>query len=170
MTMAFPLVLLAQARHRTAIACVLADAELDSERNHRFIRQDLGATSMIPAKRGNVTWHLHGIRAQMRADFPRFLYRLRFPSVLLLCLEDVNKARWLVGHSSSPPLKQFFSVWACTCGEFTPSSTGAEHAGASHSLAFPVRSSLYRLELPGEMLMLEGPRVGIALDALPAYG
>ena len=32
---------------------------------------------VIPAKRGKSTWHLHGIRAQMRADFPRSLYRQR---------------------------------------------------------------------------------------------
>jgi hypothetical protein len=41
--------LLEQARHNTSICCVLADAEFDSERNHRFIRQDLGAMSVIPA-------------------------------------------------------------------------------------------------------------------------
>jgi hypothetical protein len=133
---AFLPTLLEQARHRSTIACVLADAEFDSERNHRFIRQDLGAMSVIPAKRGKATWHLHGIRAQMRANFPRSLYRqragvetlfsttkrklsarapgrspltqqyqalllgvtfnlyrLRFPSVAPLCLEDVNKAK-----------------------------------------------------------------------------
>ena len=133
---AFLPTLLEQARNLTPIACVLADAEFDSEPNHRFIRQDLGAMSVIPAKRGKATWHLHGIRAQMRADFPRVLYRqragvetlfsttkrklsarapgrstltqqhqalllgvtfnlyrLRFPSFLLLYLEDVNKAR-----------------------------------------------------------------------------
>src|SRR5262249_28088257 len=125
-----------QAAHLTTISCVLADAEFASERNHRFIRQDLGAMSVIPAKRGKATWHLQGIRAQMRADFPRALYRqraavetlfsttkrklsarapgrspltqqhqalllgvtfnlyrLRFPSFLLLYLEDVNKAK-----------------------------------------------------------------------------
>src|SRR5262244_2606961 len=69
--------LLEQAAHLTASACGLADAECDSERHHRFIRQDLGAMSVIPAKRGKATWHLHGIRAQMRADFPRSLYRQR---------------------------------------------------------------------------------------------
>ena len=31
---------------------MLTDAEFDSERNHRFIRQQLGAQSVIPAKRG----------------------------------------------------------------------------------------------------------------------
>jgi hypothetical protein len=74
---AFLPTLLEQARNFTSIACVVADAEFDSERNHRFIRQELGAMSGIPAKRGKATWHLHGIRAQMRADFPRSLYRQR---------------------------------------------------------------------------------------------
>jgi hypothetical protein len=74
---AFLPTLLEQARRLAAIACVLADGEFDSERNHRFIRQELGAMSVIPAKRGKATWHLHGIRAQMRADFPRSLYRQR---------------------------------------------------------------------------------------------
>jgi hypothetical protein len=69
--------LLEQAAHRSAIACVLADAECDRERTHRFIRQNLGAMSAIPAKRGKATWHLHGIRAQMRANFPHVLYRQR---------------------------------------------------------------------------------------------
>jgi hypothetical protein len=69
--------LLQQARRLTAIQCVLADAEFDSERNHQFIRQELAAMSVIPAKRGKTTWHLHGIRAQMRADFPHHLYRQR---------------------------------------------------------------------------------------------
>ena len=35
--------LLQQAAHLTSIACVLADAEFDSERHQRFIRQELGA-------------------------------------------------------------------------------------------------------------------------------
>jgi hypothetical protein len=34
------------------IGTVLADAEFDSERNHRFCREELGAVSIIPAKRG----------------------------------------------------------------------------------------------------------------------
>lgn len=40
----------------TCIQCVLADAEFASERNHRFIRQELGAMRVIPAKRGKATW------------------------------------------------------------------------------------------------------------------
>jgi hypothetical protein len=65
------------ARQTGAIGLVVADAELDSERNHRHIRDDLGADSIIPAKRGKSTWQLHGIRAQMRANFPTARYRQR---------------------------------------------------------------------------------------------
>jgi hypothetical protein len=42
----------AAACQRTPIGLVLADAEFDSERNHTYIRQQLGAQSVIPAKRG----------------------------------------------------------------------------------------------------------------------
>ena len=56
---------------------VLADAEFDSERNHRHIRGVVGAESIIPAKRGKKTWHLHGVRAQMRAEFPAAAYGQR---------------------------------------------------------------------------------------------
>ena len=69
--------LLEQARHLAPIRCVLADAEFDRELNHTFIRQVVGATSIIPAKRGKRTWHLHGVRAQMRANFPAAPYRQR---------------------------------------------------------------------------------------------
>ena len=55
----------------------MADAEFDSERNHRHIRDQLGADSIIPAKRGKPSWQLHGIRAQMRANFPTARYRQR---------------------------------------------------------------------------------------------
>lgn len=66
--------LVAQAHAHTPVGCVLADAEFDSERNPTFIRQQLHALSVIPAKRGKKTWTIHGIRAQMRADFPRKKY------------------------------------------------------------------------------------------------
>jgi DDE family transposase len=59
------------------IALVLADAEFDSERNHHYIRDQLGTDSIIPAKRGKSTWQLQGIRAQMRANFPTARYRPR---------------------------------------------------------------------------------------------
>jgi hypothetical protein len=69
--------LLERARHLAPIRRVLADGEFDSELNHTFIRQIVGADSIIPAKRGKRTWHLHGVRAQMRADFPAGPYRQR---------------------------------------------------------------------------------------------
>ena len=69
--------LLEQAAHASPIGLVLADAEFDSERNHRFIRRHLGARSVIPAKKGHRSWRIHGIRAQMRRRFPQRVYRRR---------------------------------------------------------------------------------------------
>lgn len=65
------------ASRQTRIGLVLADAEFDSERNHTYIRQQLGAQSVIPAKRGKKTWRIHGVRAEMRRAFPQRLYRRR---------------------------------------------------------------------------------------------
>ncbi|HTZ73533.1 MAG TPA: transposase, partial [Candidatus Aquilonibacter sp.] len=65
------------ASHQTPIGLVLADAEFDSERNHTYIRKQLGAQSVIPAKRGKKPWRIHGVRAEMRRSFPRQLYRRR---------------------------------------------------------------------------------------------
>jgi len=65
------------ASQQTRIGLVLADAEFDSERNHTYIRQRLGAQSVIPAKRGKKTWRVHGVRAEMRCAFPRRIYRRR---------------------------------------------------------------------------------------------
>lgn len=65
------------ASQQTRIGLVLADAEFDSERNHTYIRQQLGAQSVIPAKRGKKTWRVHGVRAEMRRAFPQQLYRRR---------------------------------------------------------------------------------------------
>src|SRR5438093_4538819 len=59
------------------IGTVVADAEFDSERNHRHIREQIGAQSIIPAKRGKPGWKLHGVRAQMRVAFPAERYRQR---------------------------------------------------------------------------------------------
>jgi DDE family transposase/transposase-like protein DUF772 len=61
----------------TPVGVVLTDAEFDSERNHLFIRQQLHARSIIPAKRGKKTWRIHGVRAQMRHAFPRRQYARR---------------------------------------------------------------------------------------------
>jgi hypothetical protein len=57
--------------------CVLADAEFDSERNHKHIREVHHMNSIIPAKRGKKTWHIKGVRASMRANFPAKKYRQR---------------------------------------------------------------------------------------------
>ena len=61
----------------TRIGQVLADAEFDSERNHTYIRQQLRAQSIIPAKRGKKTWRIHGVRAEMRRAFPHRQYARR---------------------------------------------------------------------------------------------
>jgi hypothetical protein len=61
------------ASQQTRIGLVLADAEFDSERNHTYIRQRLGAHSVIPAKRGKKTWRVRGVRAERRQAFPRRL-------------------------------------------------------------------------------------------------
>jgi hypothetical protein len=65
------------AHQQGPIGLVLADAEFDSERNHQHVRQVVQANSIIPAKRGSAKWHIQGIRAQMRQNFPGPLYRRR---------------------------------------------------------------------------------------------
>src|SRR5262249_32138136 len=40
-----------------------------------YIRQQHGAQSVIPAKRGKKTWRVRGVRAEMRRAFPNRLYR-----------------------------------------------------------------------------------------------
>ncbi len=69
--------LLGSAHQVVPIGLALADAEFDTERNHTFVRQQLKAHSVIPAKRGKKTWRVRGVRAQMRRAFPRRLYRRR---------------------------------------------------------------------------------------------
>ena len=65
------------AQETVPLGVVLADAEFDSEHNHRHVRERLGAVSVIPAKRGKPTWQLRGHRAEMRMAFPSQLYRQR---------------------------------------------------------------------------------------------
>ena len=61
---------LVTAAHRhTPIACVLADAEFDSERNHTFCRQQLKANSVIPARRRS-SCRASAVRLEMRQHFP----------------------------------------------------------------------------------------------------
>lgn len=67
--------LLHTASHLTPIGLVLADAEFDSEANHRYIRATLQAHSVIPARRRGVP--SGAIRNQMYRAFPRQLYRPR---------------------------------------------------------------------------------------------
>jgi hypothetical protein len=69
--------LVSAAHERSPIGLVLADAEFDSERNHRHIREVIGADSIIPAKRGKADWKIKGTRAQMRRNFPRKRYSQR---------------------------------------------------------------------------------------------
>jgi len=56
---------------------VLADAEFDSERNHKHIREVHQMESIIPAKRGKKSWKLKGVRAQMKSHFPSKKYGQR---------------------------------------------------------------------------------------------
>ena len=69
--------LVSAAHEVTPVGLVLADAEFDSERNHRHIRDVVGADSVIPAKRGKADWKIKGVRAQMRRRFPRKRYSQR---------------------------------------------------------------------------------------------
>ncbi len=65
------------AKQVAPIRLVLADAEFDSECNHRYIHQVIGADSIIPAKRGKAEWRVQGTRARMRTDFPTARYSQR---------------------------------------------------------------------------------------------
>jgi DDE family transposase len=62
---------------QTPIGLVLADAQFDSERNLTYIGQQLGAQSVIPAKRGKKTWRVRAVRPEMRRAFLQRLYRRR---------------------------------------------------------------------------------------------
>jgi hypothetical protein len=64
------------AGRRVPIGLVLADAEFDSESNHRHIRERLGADSVIPANRRRGVPEGE-IRNQMHRAFPRPLYGQR---------------------------------------------------------------------------------------------
>lgn len=67
--------LLEVAARGAPLRLVLADAEFDSEPNHEFIRQRLGAQSIIPAKRRSIPQGT--IRNQMFRAFPKKPYRQR---------------------------------------------------------------------------------------------
>jgi hypothetical protein len=65
------------ASQRVPSGLVRADADVDSERHHPDIRHHSGAESVIAAPRGKADWHMTGMRAQMRQQFPAELYRQR---------------------------------------------------------------------------------------------
>lgn len=66
---------MASSARLTPMGLVAADAEFDSGRGHRHIREQLGAQGVMPAKRGGAGWRVRGLRAQMREAFPTHLYR-----------------------------------------------------------------------------------------------
>jgi hypothetical protein len=87
------------ASQETPTGLLLAAAEFNSERNHTYIRQQLGAKSVIPAKLGeenvarpNLRWaHANPQNPAARIEFQcvPFDTSLPFPK------EVVNKPRWL---------------------------------------------------------------------------
>lgn len=82
---------LTQAAHAVMpLKRVLADAEFDSQRNYTFIREELGAMSVIPAKRIRPGDRSHGVRAEMRHNFPQELYA---PRALVECVFSVVKRK-----------------------------------------------------------------------------
>jgi hypothetical protein len=60
------------------IKTVTADKGYDSEENHRFAREEIGAESIIPARNDNSVWRMRGhYRKKMRRDFPLKKYHQR---------------------------------------------------------------------------------------------
>lgn len=98
--------LLTSAQHLLPIGLVLADAGYDSERNHQFIRQVIGAHSVIPAKRGKATWRVCGVRAEMRAAFPAALYHQRALVEAVISALKRKIGAFLPGRSLAAQLKQ----------------------------------------------------------------
>jgi len=97
------------AAQQTPIRLVLADAEFDSEGNHTYIRKRLGAQSVIPAKRGEKTWRIYGVRAQMRRSFPRQFYQRRaFIETLFSSVKRKLSAR-APGHTL--PMQKRQALW-----------------------------------------------------------
>ena len=66
--------LVAEANWQAKIGLALTDAQFDSERNHVFIRAQIRADSVMPAKRGKKTCRIRGVRAERRTNFPRQKY------------------------------------------------------------------------------------------------
>jgi hypothetical protein len=61
------------------LGVVVADAAFDSQHKYRHVvRERPAAASVIPVKRGSkATWQVQDQRAEMRAAFPRQMYRRR---------------------------------------------------------------------------------------------
>src|SRR3974377_920760 len=91
------------AAQQTRIGLVLADAEFDSERNHTYIRQRLGAQRVIPAKRGKKTWRIHGVRAEMRRAFPQRPYRRR--ALIESVFSSIKRKLSARAPGRSPPIQ-----------------------------------------------------------------
>jgi hypothetical protein len=93
------------AAQQTRLGLVLADAEFDSERNHTYMRKQLGAHRVIPAKRGKKTWC---VRAEMRRAFPSRLYRRRAPMETVFSSVKRKLSARAPGRSLSRQVRQGF--------------------------------------------------------------
>ena len=69
-----------QAHRAERFDCLLADAGYDSEKNHTFVREEIGSSSIIPPLRGRRNGKPpHGrYRREMFEDFPQSLYGQRW--------------------------------------------------------------------------------------------
>ena len=95
---------------------MLADAEFDSERNHTYIRRQLGAQSVIPAKRGKKTWRIHGVRAEMPSNLPsRKPDQSKAPSPPARCLARLPR---YYGPLGLPPSSEHFQPSDVICSVF----------------------------------------------------
>jgi hypothetical protein len=62
--------LVGRAARLRQIGVVVADAGFDSHKNHRFIREQIGANSVIKAGRGRPGHSAHGVRQEMKEALP----------------------------------------------------------------------------------------------------
>lgn len=86
------------ASQQTRIGLVPADAEFESERDHSYIRQWLGARTVIPDKRRKKTQCVSGVWAEMRRASPRKLYHYYAPIETLISYVQ----RKLSGRAPAP--------------------------------------------------------------------
>ena len=110
------------AQRRVPIALVLADAAFDRERNPQHSRQTLQAQSVMPAKRGGAAWHMHGVRAHMRQEFPVELDRRRARIESLISAVKRQLSARAPGRSLATPCVQalllgmadnIYRLWLC---------------------------------------------------------